>query len=125
MIIKNVNSEFPIYVNPTFEEVAELSKHTWDTLRILRVNDDLVVADGFGASHYDLIISLEPSPKKRRRLDVKDFILYRRNGLAVMHVYGQDLMVRAVTQGWWRTYFTADQIEVLKDLIREAGLAIY
>jgi hypothetical protein len=45
------DGSYPIYLNPTFEEIVELAAQSIDTLRIMEDGDHLAVASGYGNTH--------------------------------------------------------------------------
>jgi hypothetical protein len=108
---------FPIYLNPTFQELCELSKH-WDTLRIC-INDnnnDFLVASGYGNTH-NTIWQYYKQIDKRAMLSC--FIMYKENGIVYLNtedVGGNERDRR------WTKYFNAEHIDIIKDIINQSEL---
>lgn len=50
-----LREEYPIYLNPTDEELIELAQSGWDTLRVMESDDCLVIGSGFGNTHETLV----------------------------------------------------------------------
>lgn len=49
-----LRTEYPVFLNPTFDELIELCKIPWDTLRILECDEVFLVGSGFGNTHTTL-----------------------------------------------------------------------
>lgn len=72
----NINSDFPIYLNPTFEELIELNTRGWDTLRILMNEDQFVVGSGYGNTHASLATALRTHLQVRRAPAMDAYIMH-------------------------------------------------
>ena len=49
-----IRHDYPIYLNPTWEELEELAKSGWDTVRIAVDGQNLILGSGHGNTHHSL-----------------------------------------------------------------------
>ncbi|MDE1971013.1 MAG: hypothetical protein KGI50_05580 [Patescibacteria group bacterium] len=70
--------DYPIFIDPTFEEILELAKSRPDTLRILEDDDHLAVASGYGNTHDS--VGKAAYKMLGHRWHPFDYILYREQG---------------------------------------------
>lgn len=132
---------YPSYLNPSFAEILEMAKEGWDTMRILTSDNDIVIASGLGNTHSSLVVlyakakgyykgvkGIRPDGSERHMFSysmptLDAAVLHHSNGIAFFNVEstggGQyDRFDKA------EKHFTSEQCEILKDLIRESGLAL-
>jgi hypothetical protein len=120
MRLNNAFNEPRIYVNPDPEEIEELSKEMWDTVRITIFGKDIIVGSGFGHTHDTLIKAYRKLYPKSKFLE-ETWILYFRGTQAMMDdTYG----IQAATYSKWHNSFIADHEAIIKDIIRERGLTL-
>lgn len=68
-----------IYLNPTYEECAELSRSCWDTIRVCEDEVSLALASGFGHTHQCVINAMRKH-LNNKRWHPSSFILYHSHG---------------------------------------------
>lgn len=114
---------YPCYLNPSFDEVVELAKSSWDTCRILvnNENGDLIIASGYGNTHESISKLYSDHLKKKRRPCTDSFILYHSNRVAFMNLEDVSGSQRARLEDW---PFDEPHLSVIKDLVRESDLAL-
>lgn len=137
---------YPAYVNPSFDELAELARSGWDTCRILVPYgddpcEDMVIASGYGNTHdsvqsryfihlgaTEISIHMGNGLQRRRwktngaRLpQMQSFILHHRNGIAYMN---QEDTGGGQCDRADRWHLSDKHMEILKDLIRESNLSL-
>jgi hypothetical protein len=114
--------KMPIFLNPSFDEILELAQNRWDTIRILASKKDLVLASGYGNTHSSMMFCLKKH-YGRQVLYYESFILYHNHQKAYFNL--EDLSGNEEA-GYivWREYFSQEQVEILRDLIRESGLSL-
>jgi len=111
-----------IYLNPTFEEVQKLAESMWDTCRIIKHEDDIVIASGLGNTHESMLKAYRTHTQNLRAMP-EAYILYHRGGIAFFNL--EDLGgSRAARAARWERFFCDLHIKMLKDLIRESGYAL-
>lgn len=113
---------YPIYLNPTFDEIVDLAKRKWDSIRILIINDsDICIASGYGNTHSSMVQCLRRI--KGNRFSTDSYILYHENSLAYFNL--EDVTgKRNATYRYWSECFNKDHIEIFRDLIRESDLSL-
>ncbi len=113
------------YINPDFNEILELVASRWDTCRILihEKTNEMVIGSGYGNDHNSLSIRYWEYKGKRRQV-LDPFILFRTfNGEALMNL--EDISgSRNARYDEWSKHFGELHLDMLKDLIRESGLAL-
>jgi hypothetical protein len=137
---------YPCYINPSFDELIELAKSGWDTCRILvpysdQNNNDIVIASGYGNTHDSIqnryfihlgatLIEKEVDGRIRYRWktngkrlpSMNTYILYHDyTGIAYMNLEDTGGSDKARYEKW---DLDDNHLEILKDLIRESGLAL-
>ncbi len=114
---------YPIYLNPSFDEILKLAQSGWDTIRIATDEANIIMASGLGNTHTNLAEAYHAGKKKYEcgLLDV--MILYHVNGIAYMNMEDVGGPERARHDRWSRVVDDAHEA-ILKDLIRESGLAL-
>lgn len=110
---------YPIFLNPDFNECLRLAKSGWDTLRILDDGENIIIASGYGNEHNTLARFGRLHLGKRWNADPS--ILYHENGIAYLNA--SDMGGPEKTTKIWK-YFSDNHVEILKDIIRESGLAL-
>lgn len=114
----------PIYINPTFDEILKLVENKWDSIRIVLTDDnELVLASGYGSTHSSIVKRVQIIKGKRRYGCSDTFILYHEYSMAYFNLEDVSGNDRA-GYNEWRSYFTPEQTELLRDLIRESGLSL-
>jgi len=46
---------YPVYLNPTIQELTELAENQWDSLRVLTGDDIFLIGSGYGNTHNTLM----------------------------------------------------------------------
>lgn len=72
--------DYPVYIDPTFQEIVELAKARPDTLRIMDGEDHFAVASGFGNTHSSVCKAVAKVLGVKLWLNADDYILYREYG---------------------------------------------
>lgn len=114
---------YPCYLNPTFDEVLELARSGWDTCRILvnSANGDMVIASGYGNTHTS-IANRYRAYTKRKRDGLDPYILYHRNGVALLNLEDMSGHERARVEENLELF--APHEDLIRDLIRESNLSM-
>jgi len=75
------DGSYPIFIDPDFNELMELAKSGWDTVRIcLNQNDDFIaMASGHGNTHQSVIDAVK-NVKGLRRWHPETYILFKEQG---------------------------------------------
>lgn len=124
-----LTTNYPIYCNPTFDEIVELASGRWDTCRILVAHTyngpiDLFIASGFGNTHSSMIQHLRVYYNTRHVFS-DAFILYYCAKTALFNTSdmsgGKD---NAKALPAIRKYFTPEHQTMLLDLIQESELTV-
>lgn len=50
-----LRADYPVYLNPTDNELIELAQSNWDTLRVMECDYCLVIGSGYGNTHETLV----------------------------------------------------------------------
>lgn len=121
-----IRDDYPIYVNPDFEEILELAESKWDTCRIMESEEYLCIASGYGNTHNSIVTYTRQLLKKKEMFSLCSFILFHEQGICYVNgdghlPYKDDRRVRLQSA---LKYFSANSIPMLKDLARESGLSI-
>ena len=115
---------FPVYINPTLEEIEELTDQQWDTLRILVVSDtkELCIASGYGNTHSTMVKCLQAN-KQKRRVHTQDAILYFEGNRAYINDSYSDLGDKIPAKHWNRL-FEENHRSILEVLATNRGLQL-
>lgn len=122
MEIVNPEWPYPVYLNPTFDEILKLAKTNWDTIRICyeEKSKDLYIASGYGNTHTSVSRTAKQY-KNNNRLYFYTYILYRYSGKAYMNLIDVGESDDACYDKW-KHEFDSDALKILKDLVRESNL---
>lgn len=114
---------YPCYLNPTFDEIIELSKSGWDTCRILinDDNDDIIIASGLGNTHSSIVERYHIHLGKKRAPQTSPFIMHRSEGIVYMN---QEDIGGSQYDRIDKWLIEGKNLDILRDLIRESGLAL-
>lgn len=114
---------YPIYLNPTQEELQELAQSNWDTLRILLTPDpeELVIASGLGNSYSSMLQALIKF-KNGILQDVDCFVVYHENNRVFMNLEDWGGEEQATFANWGEVLNV--HLNTLKNLVELAGLAL-
>src|SRR5688572_1556497 len=111
MNIQDPNWSYPIYWQPTFDELVALARSSWDTVRIVVSLDSrvepaqpngLCLASGYGNTHSSIVAMLTKHLRRRPYTDT--YILYHEGGRALMNLQDLSGNDRAEYMEWQR-YF--------------------
>lgn len=105
-----------VYLDPTDDELVELSKTRWDTIRILEGKDFVAIANGFGHTHTTIARALMNLDKRGKKPYTVPLILFHERGIAYMNLMdiGQGEQVK-----FWDAmgYLEDHTCKVLRELI--------
>jgi hypothetical protein len=114
-----------IYLNPTFNELTELSNRSWDSIRIcVTEKDDILMASGYGNTHSSIIKQYRKLEGVNKYESLVCFILYKEAGVAYFNtedIVGGRLKHRSPG---WEKYFSDNHVDMIKDIIRESDLVL-
>lgn len=125
MDIQDPNWNYPVYFEPTFDEIVQLAQSNWDTIRIcVTESGNLALGSGYGNTHSSMIQRLKVH-LNQKYVWCECYILYyaQSNHQALMNfvdITGNE----AVEYREWKKHFNSEQLETLKDLIRESNLIL-
>lgn len=85
------DGSYPVYLNPTFEELIELAKSRVDTLRICEYKDQLAVASGYGNTHTS--VTAIARKEWGKRWHPYTHILFQRMGAWAWNLNSADVFV--------------------------------
>lgn len=113
----------PVYMNPTFDELVELAKSHWDTIRILVLDEtnDILLASGYGNTHECLVRSWRAHTSNKRGPYATPYILFHEQGRAYMNC--EDVSMRH-REPYGRWPLEQQHLELLRDLVRESELVL-
>jgi hypothetical protein len=115
-----ITNDYPIYIDPTFDEICELAKSKWDTIRICRIEDldCIILASGYGNTHASLVNAVKSYFNLKSVWIDNCAIIWYRNNIAYMSEEGE-------SQKHFndKLYKDSDNA-IIKDLIRESGLSL-
>ena len=114
---------YPIYLNPNFNEILELAQAGWDTIRICVESDtgDILLASGYGNTHTS--IARRYKIINRRGL-LDSFLLYKEGNIAYFNTEDMRGGREKHRSPGWEKYFSQEHEEAIKDLIRESNLTL-
>ena len=119
--------DYPIYVNPTFDEIVEMAHSHWDTMRILVTNDildrnrhDFAIGSGYGNTHHSLVLGYRKY-RGKKHFSSDTYILYHENGRVYMNLEDVGRSARASFSAW---PLDQEHLALLRDLVRESGLVL-
>jgi hypothetical protein len=130
MNIQDPEWNYPIYLEPTFDEIAALAGTNWDTVRIVVLLDPttspgtptkLCLASGYGNTHSSIVRMLTKHMGRSPYTDT--FILYHEGGRALLNLEDVSGNERAEYSEWSK-YFSTEHLDVLRDLVRESNLVL-
>ncbi len=117
---------YPSYLNPSFDELLELAASKWDTCRILinPLNDDFIIGSGYGNTHASIVERYRIHLGRKRAPQTDTFIMYHEGGVVLFNM--EDMANGHLKTRWTEAcvMFSDTHCEILKDLIRESGLAL-
>lgn len=120
-----LREDYPIYINPDFDEISAISKYGWNTLRILESDKYIIIGSGYGNTHESLHRAAKQLLSKREVSNLIDFILYYEGQICYFNMLGHtnknDERLRAQDA---MKYFSTNAISILKDIIRESGYSL-
>lgn len=115
---------FPIYLQPTFDELCELAKSNWDTCRVLVTDEgELVIASGYGNTHTSMWQALR-AYKKNKYVHVESYIIYKEFGTLYMNLEDMGGRRAARLEQWQNYFVKQEHVDMLKDLARESSLVL-
>jgi hypothetical protein len=122
--LAKITKDYPIYIDPSFEEICELATSNWDTCRILTcddLDDVLIIGSGYGNTHQSLVVAGKAYFNVKRFYTSNDKILFHKNEIAFISEAGEEDRFRYER---WKQDFTSRVVQQLKDLIRESGYSL-
>ena len=122
----NIGSEgwFPVYLEPTLEEMQKLASNQWDTLRVLVVDStkELCVASGYGNTHSSMVHCLQRY-KNTKRVYTEDYIVYHESNIAFVNDSYAGSGDKIPHRKWTRL-FEPQHLNVIEVLCLDRGLQL-
>jgi hypothetical protein len=112
----------PVYIDPDFDELMQLAKSGWDTIRLMIADDHIFLASGYGNCHETIARSVRA--KLGRRADAgTPAILFHQGGKAFIN-FCDFSGPEKVAYEKWHKFLNKNEIDMLRDLVRESGLSL-
>jgi len=110
------SGDYPIFINPTFDELKKLAESRWDTVRICVEDDTLAIASGHGNTHQSVIEGVEKS-LQIRRWHPETYILFREGHEFYFNLEDMGGGRKVKAKKVLRKYFSEQHEETLNDLL--------
>lgn len=121
-----IREDYPIYVNPDFDEIKQIAERGWDTLRIMASDEYFIIGSGYGNTHSSLVVFAKNLLKKREMFHLLAYIMFHEGGRCYFNMDGKtdqkddESMPASKALG----YFCKWQQETIRDIIRESDLVL-
>ena len=116
-----IRDNYPIYINPDFNEVVEMARLGWDTMRIMQSQEYLVIGSGYGNTHNSLMQAAKALLKPREYHQLDPLIMYHEDGVVWFNC--EDVSGNAKTPlRKMARELTLEQMTTIRELIKESGL---
>lgn len=121
--VMKLREDCPIYLNPDFNEICEIAKRGWDTIRIcVSESNNLLLASGYGNTHNTISTYYKQTSLEAKREFLDCFILYKESGTAYFNT--EDIRGGNEKDRRWQRFFDNSHAEIIKDLILESDLIL-
>ena len=107
------DGDYPIYINPTFDEYKELTQ--WDTIRICIVGDNIAFASGHGNTHQSITDAMKLKLKIREYPET--YIMFKEGDQVFFNLEDVSGERKCPWKRAVRRYFSQEHSEIIADLV--------